>query len=286
MYWGSLTTHLENVLGFADNGVALGHFTKIWEMAVLLIFLLQFLSILSNLVLAKIGARFWWYSQSGLIGPNRLGSGQPDPIRSRFWQCSQSKTWFWWCANQPRCRKMVHCCCAVLAQMNQRMVNMSTTMSLTAIDKRLMMKRAIALALLTLSQCQALTVMWWHYFGNFHQSQFKTRFWRCSQSILTKPDQLGSGQSIGIGPINQDWAQSIPIAPDQEPDFGDAPNFGDDLWRSENWHFPKSCWKYQILILCGVSLWPQFLDSHISVTSHFNTKRGLSSYPDKLGARK
>jgi hypothetical protein len=35
-----------------------------------------------------------------------------------------------------------------------------------------------------------------------------------------------------------------------------------------------------------VSLWPQFLDSHISVTSHFNTKRGLSSYPDKLGARK
>jgi hypothetical protein len=36
-----------------------GHFTKVWEMAVLLIFLPQFLSILSNLVLTKIGARFW-----------------------------------------------------------------------------------------------------------------------------------------------------------------------------------------------------------------------------------
>jgi hypothetical protein len=34
----------------------------------------------------------------------------------------------------------VCCCCAVLAQMNQMMVNMNTTMSLTAIDKRLMMK--------------------------------------------------------------------------------------------------------------------------------------------------
>jgi hypothetical protein len=37
-------------------------------------------------------------------------------------------------------KKIVHCCCTVLAQMNQMMVNMSTTMSLTAIDKRLMMK--------------------------------------------------------------------------------------------------------------------------------------------------
>jgi hypothetical protein len=46
----------------------------------------------------------------------------------------------------------VRCCCAVLAQMNQTMVKMNTTMSLTAIDKRLMMKRSIALALLTLSQ--------------------------------------------------------------------------------------------------------------------------------------
>jgi hypothetical protein len=51
-------------------------------------------------------------------------------------------------------------CHAVLAQMNQKMVNMNTTMSLTAIDKRHMMKQAIALALLTLSQWCALTVMW------------------------------------------------------------------------------------------------------------------------------
>jgi hypothetical protein len=48
----------------------------------------------------------------------------------------------------------------VLAQMNQMMVNMNNTMSLTAIDKRLMMKRAIALALFTLSQWRTLTVMW------------------------------------------------------------------------------------------------------------------------------
>jgi hypothetical protein len=33
-------------------------------------------------------------------------------------------------------------------------------MSLTAIDKMLMMKQAIALALLTLSQWRALMVMW------------------------------------------------------------------------------------------------------------------------------
>jgi hypothetical protein len=56
---------------------------------------------------------------------------------------------------------MVGCCCTVLAQMNQTMVNMNTTMSLTAIAKRLMMKWAIALALLTLSQWCTLTVMWW-----------------------------------------------------------------------------------------------------------------------------
>jgi hypothetical protein len=35
-----------------------GHFAKIWEMAVLLIFLPQFLSILSNLALTKIGPDF------------------------------------------------------------------------------------------------------------------------------------------------------------------------------------------------------------------------------------
>jgi hypothetical protein len=48
-------------------------------------------------------------------------------------------------------KKKVHCCCAMLARMNQTMVKMNTTMSLTAIDKRLMMKQAIVLALLTLS---------------------------------------------------------------------------------------------------------------------------------------
>jgi hypothetical protein len=50
----------------------------------------------------------------------------------------------------------VRCCCDVLAQLNQTMVNVNTTMSLTAIDKRLMMKCAIALALLMLSQWRAL----------------------------------------------------------------------------------------------------------------------------------
>jgi hypothetical protein len=65
-------------------------------MAVLLIFLPQFLSILSNLALAKIG--LWRYSRSGPInrdrarsigiGPDQSGSGpinrdraRPDPIR-------------------------------------------------------------------------------------------------------------------------------------------------------------------------------------------------------------
>jgi hypothetical protein len=38
-----------------------------------------------------------------------------------------------------------------VAQMNQTMVKMNTTMSLTAIDKRLMMRQVIALALLALS---------------------------------------------------------------------------------------------------------------------------------------
>jgi hypothetical protein len=50
-------------------------------MAVVLIFLPQFLSILSNLVLAKIGPQFWQYSRSGSIGPNQLGSGPIRPDR-------------------------------------------------------------------------------------------------------------------------------------------------------------------------------------------------------------
>ncbi len=43
-----------------------------------------------------------------------------------------------------------------------------------------------------------------------------------------QPDQLG------LGLINRDRAGSNPIGPNREPDFGDAPNFGDDLLRSEN----------------------------------------------------
>jgi hypothetical protein len=57
MYWGSLTMVLP-----WDTA-------KIWEMAVLLIFLLQFLSILSNLVLAKIGARFGDTPNQARSGP-------------------------------------------------------------------------------------------------------------------------------------------------------------------------------------------------------------------------
>jgi hypothetical protein len=103
----------------------------------------------------------------------------------------------------------VRCWCAVLAQMNQMMVNMNSTMSLTAIDERLMMKWAIVLALLTLSQWRALTVMWWHDFGDSHQSRFKTQFWWCSWSDPTKPNQFGIGPNqLGLGPIKLDWAQS------------------------------------------------------------------------------
>jgi hypothetical protein len=69
--------------------------------------------------------------------------------------------------------------------------------------------------------------MWWHDFGDFHQSRFKTRFWQCSDQ--TQPN-----------PINWDQAWSIRIGPNREPDFGNAPNFGDDLLRSKNWHFPKN----------------------------------------------
>jgi hypothetical protein len=63
------------------------HFAKIWEMAVLLIFLPQFLSILSNLALAKIGPRFWQYSRSGRLGPinqDQADQSGPGPI-NRDW---------------------------------------------------------------------------------------------------------------------------------------------------------------------------------------------------------
>jgi hypothetical protein len=81
-----------------------------------------------------------------LIGLINRDQAQPDLIRPDW----ESILVMCQSAEMP---KMVHCCCAMLAQMNQKMVNMNTTMSLTAIDKRLMMKQAIALALLTLSQC-------------------------------------------------------------------------------------------------------------------------------------
>jgi hypothetical protein len=84
-------------------------------------------------------------------------------------------------------------------------------------------------------------LMWWRYFGNFHQSWFKTQFWQCSRSDPTKPNQSGSG------PIKPNWAQ-----------------LGAWFWRcSQFWRwpleireltFPQKCWKCQILILCGVSL--------------------------------
>jgi hypothetical protein len=50
------------------------------------------------------------------------------------------------------------------------------------------------------------------------------------------PDQTNQTQSLGIGLINRDQARSIRIRPNQtqEPNFGNAPNFGDDLLRSEN----------------------------------------------------
>ena len=78
---GTLCLDVQYVDYYVAYCAQLGHFAKIWEMAVLLIFLPQFLSILSNLALAKIGARFWRYSRSGPIGPDQLGSAQPDPIR-------------------------------------------------------------------------------------------------------------------------------------------------------------------------------------------------------------
>jgi hypothetical protein len=68
-----------------------------------------------------------------------------------------------------------------------------------------------------------------------------------------RPDQPEWAWSIRIGPINWDWPDQTQLA-QLGANFGDAPNFGDDLLRSENWHFPKKWWKCQILILCGVSL--------------------------------
>jgi hypothetical protein len=135
------------------------------------------------------------------------------------------------------------------------MVNMNTTMSLTAIDKRLMMKWAIVLALLMLSQWRALTVMWCgdiilaisisrNSRPNFGDAPYQT--WPNpinhdqARSIVIRPNHLG------LGPIKPNWAWS-------GADFGNAPNFGDDLLRSKNWHFPQKCWKCQILILCEVS---------------------------------
>jgi hypothetical protein len=70
--------------------VNLGHFAKIREMAVLLIFLPQFLSILSTLALAKIGPDFGAtldQARSGPINRDRarstgIGPDQTDQTRS------------------------------------------------------------------------------------------------------------------------------------------------------------------------------------------------------------
>jgi hypothetical protein len=85
----------------------------------------------------------------------------------------------------------------------------------------------------------ALTVMCW-----------------CGDMILgisispdSRPDFGNFPDQTQPNPINQDWAWS-------GANFGHAPNFGDDILRSENWHFPqKKCWKCQIPILWGVSQW-------------------------------
>jgi hypothetical protein len=81
-----------------------------------------------------------------------------------------------------------------------------------------------------LSQWCALTVMCW-----------------CGDIILaisispdSRPDFGDAPDQTQANPINQDQAQSNPIGPNWEPDFGNAPNFGDDLLRSKNWHFPKN----------------------------------------------
>jgi hypothetical protein len=95
----------------------------------------------------------------------------------------------------------VRCCCAMLAQMNQTMVNMNINMSLTAIDKRLMMKQAANCACAShavpMARLDGDVLMWWRDFGDFHQSGFKTRFWQFSWSDPTKPNQSGLGL-IGI----------------------------------------------------------------------------------------
>jgi hypothetical protein len=103
----------------------------------------------------------------------------------------------------------VRCCCAVLAQMNQTMLNIKIIMSLTAIDKRLMMKQAANCACTSHAVPMVCldgdVLMWWRDFGDFHQSQFKTQFWQFSWSNLTKPNQLG------MGPIGSLILAMLPI---------------------------------------------------------------------------
>jgi hypothetical protein len=123
----------------------------------------------------------------------------------------------------------VCCCCAVLAQMNQTMVNMNTTMSLTAIDKRIMMKQAIALALLMLSNGAP-----WRWCGDVILA--------ISISPDSRPDFGDAPDQTQPNPIS-DRAQSNLIRHNREPNFGDAPNFGHDLLRSEDWHYPQKILK-------------------------------------------
>jgi hypothetical protein len=95
-----------------------------------------------------------------------------------------------------------------------------------------MMKGAIALVLLTLSQWHTLTVMWWC--GDvvmWWRGDVVTWFWwfpsvPIQDPILAmlpiSPDQT---RSIRIGPNQSGSGRSNPIGPDREPNFGDAPNF-------------------------------------------------------------
>jgi hypothetical protein len=83
-----------------------GHFAKIWEMAVLLIFLPQFLSILSNLALAKIGPILAIFG-IGLTRPDqtRLGVdfGNAHDQRPNFDDAPISHDAKKWCAAAAPC---------------------------------------------------------------------------------------------------------------------------------------------------------------------------------------
>jgi hypothetical protein len=76
---------------------------------------------------------------------------------------------------------------------------------------------------------------------------------------------------LPIRPDQQTRSVIGPNQPNREPNFGNAPNFGHDLLRSENWHFPKKCWKCQIPILYGVSQ----ITSRFTVDWYFLTRANI-----------